>query len=136
MTLKDLEKQRFGKAMEKARAETIAYFKKERRLNDPVAERKRVVIFLMTAVVVVANALASSVSYLAGGTVALLVLGLFCASMSAVIAYRLTSDWEMRGKFTKFYQDGGIGPSLHFLAMSRQSSFCTGYWDNGRHSRC
>jgi len=102
VTLKDLEKQRFGKAMEKARAETIAYFKKERRLNDPVAERKRVVIFLMTAVVVVANALASSVSYLAGGTVALLVLGLFCASMSAVIAYRLTSDWEMRGKFTKF----------------------------------
>lgn len=102
VTLKDLEKQKFGQAMEKAKVQTMSYFKKERRLNDPVAERKRVIIFLMAAVVVVANALAASISYLAGGTVALLVLGLFCSVMSSVIAYRLTSDWEMRGKFTKF----------------------------------
>ncbi|MDY0289766.1 MAG: DUF2207 domain-containing protein [Sphaerochaeta sp.] len=102
VTLKDLEKQKFGQAMEKARAETVEYFKKERRLNDPVAERKRVTIFLMAAGVVVANALAASINYLAEGTVALLVLGLFCSVISAVIAYRLTTDWEMRGKFTKF----------------------------------
>ena len=102
VTLKDLEKGKFGQAMEKARAETIAYFKKERRLNDPVAERKRIIIFLMAAFVVVANALACSISYLAGGTVALLVLGIFCASMSGILAFRLTSDWEMRGKFSKF----------------------------------
>lgn len=102
VTLKDLEKQKFGQAMEKARAETLEYFKKERRLNDAAAERKRVTIFLMAAAVVVANALAASINYLAGGTVALLVLGLFCSVISSVIAYKLTSDWEMRGKFTKF----------------------------------
>jgi len=102
VTLKDLEKQKFGQAMEKAKGQTLGYFKGERRLSDPVAERKRVVIFLMAAAVVVANALAASISYLAGGTVALLVVGFFCTVMSGVIAYRLTSNWEMRGKFTKF----------------------------------
>ncbi len=101
VTLKDLEKQKFGKAMDKAKMETLSYFKKERRLNDPVAEKKRVIIFLMAAVVVVANAIASSISYLAEGTVALLALGLFCTIMSSVMAYRLTSDWEMRGSFSK-----------------------------------
>ncbi len=102
VTLKDLENEKFGKAMEKARTETMAYFKKERRLNDPVAERKRVIIFLMAALIVVANAVAASISYLAEGTVALLVVGFFSMVMSALIAYRLTSNWEMRGKFSKF----------------------------------
>ncbi|HKL58876.1 MAG TPA: DUF2207 domain-containing protein [Sphaerochaeta sp.] len=102
VTLKDLEKQKFGQAMEKARAQTQSYFKGERRLNDPAAEKKRVIIFLMAAAIVVANALAASISYLAGGTVALLVVGVFCMVMSGLIAYRLTSNWEMRGKFSKF----------------------------------
>ncbi|MGB4407107.1 MAG: DUF2207 domain-containing protein [Sphaerochaeta sp.] len=102
VTLKDLEKQKFGQAMEKAKGQTLSYFKKERRLNDPVAERKRVIIFLMAAAIVVINAIAASFSYLAGGTVALLVVGFFSSVMSGVIAYRLTSNWEMRGTFTKF----------------------------------
>ena len=101
VTLKDLEKEKFGQAMQKARTQTQDYFKGERRLNDPVAERKRVVIFLMAAAVVVINAIASSISYLAEGTVALLVLGLFCAVMSGVIASKLTSNWEMRKKASK-----------------------------------
>ncbi len=102
VTLKDLEKEKFGQAMEKAKMQTQSYFKGERRLNDPTAERKRVIIFLMAAAIVVANALAASISYLAGGTVALLVVGFFCVVISALIAYRLTSNWEMRGKFSKF----------------------------------
>ncbi len=102
VTLKDLEKQKFGQAMDKAKMQTQSYFKGERRLNDPAAEKKRVIIFLMAALVVVINALAASISYLAEGTVALLVVGLFCMVISALIAYRLTSNWEMRGKFTKF----------------------------------
>ncbi len=101
VTLKDLEKQKFGQAMEKAKVQTLSYFKNERRLNDPIAERKRVGIFLMTAAIVVVNAIAASISYLAGGTVALLVVGLFSTVMSGFIAYRLTSNWEMRGNFTK-----------------------------------
>ncbi len=102
VTLKDLEKQKFGQAMDKAKMQTRSYFKGERRLNDPAAEKKRVVIFLMAALVVVTNALAASISYLAEGTVALLVVGFFCMVISALGAYRLTSNWEMRGKFTKF----------------------------------
>jgi len=102
VTLKDLEKQKFGQAMEKARGETLEYFKGERRLNDPKAEKKRVIIFLMAAAIVVANALAGSISYLAEGTIALLVVGLFSSVMSGFLAYRLTSNWEMRGAFTKF----------------------------------
>ena len=101
VTLKDLEKQKFGQAMDKAKMETLSYFKKERRLNDPVAERKRVVIFLMAAAIVVINAIAASISYLAEGTVALLVVGVFSMVMSSVIAYRLTSNWEMRGAVSK-----------------------------------
>jgi len=102
VTLKDLEKQKFGKAMEKAKVQTLSYFKKERRLNDPVAEKKRVIIFLMAALIVVANALASSISYLAEGTIALLVVGFFSTVMSGFLAHRLTSNWEMRGSFSKF----------------------------------
>ncbi|NBK21477.1 MAG: DUF2207 domain-containing protein [Spirochaetia bacterium] len=108
VTLKDLEKQKFGQAMEKAKAQTLEYFKGERRLSDPMAEKKRVIIFLMAAAVVVANALAASISYLAGGTVALLVVGLFSTVMSGIIAYRLTSNWEMRGKFSKFIKMGAF----------------------------
>lgn len=102
VTLKQLETEKFAQAMQKAKTQTQAYFKGERRLNDPVAERKRVALFLMAAAMVVANAIASSISYLAGGTVALLVVGAFSMAMSAIIAYRLTTNWEMRGPFSKF----------------------------------
>ena len=101
VTLKQLETEKFSAAMMKAKTSVHAYFKGERKLKDTLAEKKRVVIFLLMAVLIVGSALASTISYLAGGTVVLLLLGFFCALISGLVAFRLTSTWEMRSVFSK-----------------------------------
>lgn len=98
VTLKDLEKEEFSQAMQRARSETLAYFKKERKLNDSVAERKRIQVFLLSIASLTALAIASSISYIDETTVVLFVLGVFSMLFSSLFTRRLTSNWEMRSR--------------------------------------
>lgn len=101
VTLKDLEKGKFGLAMQKAKASVQSYFKGNRKLKESTAERKRVAIFLLAAVVVVFNGVASTINYLAEATVVFFGVGLVSTIMGSIIAARLTATWEMKGTFTK-----------------------------------
>ena len=101
VTLKQLETEKFSEAMQRAKSSVHAYFKGDRKLKDGTAEKKRVVIFLLMALLIVFSALSSTISYLAEGTAILLALGFFCALVSGLVSYRLTSTWELRGAFSK-----------------------------------
>lgn len=106
VTLKQLEKGKFAEALMKAKTDVHAYFKGERRLNDSTAEKKRVIAMLYGALVVVLNAIASTITYISAETVPFLVIGFFSMGIALLSASRLSSTWVMSSpakKTIKFF---------------------------------
>ncbi|ADY14711.1 DUF2207 domain-containing protein [Sphaerochaeta globosa] len=101
VTLKQLESGKFAEALMKAKIDVHAYFKGERRLNDSTAEKKRVLALLYAALVVVLNAIASTITYLSAETVPFLVIGFFSMGIGLVTASRLSATWVMSSSVKK-----------------------------------
>lgn len=95
VTLKQLESGKFAEALMKAKTAVHAYFKGERRLTDSTAEKKRVIAMLYGALVVVLNAIASTIAYISAETVPFLVIGFLSLGIALVTASRLSSTWVM-----------------------------------------
>jgi uncharacterized membrane protein YgcG len=109
VTLKELETNTFASAMERAKSGVLSYFKGERKLKDSKAESKRIIVVLFAALVVVGNALASTVMYLAEGTVTLMAFGGFVALAGGFIAWNLTRRWELLRKGQQIFKVFSFG---------------------------
>ena len=95
VTLKELETNKFASAMQRTKSGVHSYFKGERKLKDSTSESKRIIVVLFAALVVAGNAIASTIMYLAEGTLTLLVFGAFIAMASGFITWNMMRKWEI-----------------------------------------
>jgi hypothetical protein len=117
VTLKQLEKGTFAEAMTKVKDLVRAYFKGERRLTDPVAERKRTFALLYGAVSAIVLAVASTIVEAEGELVLLAGIGLFSFGVALLFAHRITQTWLVGSKFKRFIKYVAIGILLVFLLV-------------------
>jgi uncharacterized membrane protein YgcG len=108
VTLKQLETNTFAAAMQKTKTGVHSYFKGDRKLKDSKAESKKILLVLFVAFVVVGNAIASTIMYLAEGTVILLAIGLFVAIFSGIITWNITRRWEFLKRGTRLFKMFGF----------------------------
>ena len=93
VTLKQLEKGSFASAMTKVKGMVQDYYKGERRLTDPTAERKRTFALLYGATSAILLAVSSSIFGGEGELVLLLLIGLFSFAVALLLAHRLSQAW-------------------------------------------
>ncbi|MCK9547332.1 MAG: DUF2207 domain-containing protein [Sphaerochaeta sp.] len=117
VTLKQLEKGTFAEAMTKVKDLVRAYFKGERRLTDPVAERKRTFALLYGAISAIVLAVASTIVEAEGELVLLAGIGLFSFGVALLFAHRITQTWLVGSKFKRFIKYVAIGILLVFLLV-------------------
>ncbi len=101
VTLTQLEKGSFAASMAKVKELVRAYFKGERRLNDPTAEKMRTFALLYGAVSAILLAVASSLVDGEGELVLLSGLGLFSFAMGLLVSYRLGQTWLVGSQFKR-----------------------------------
>jgi uncharacterized membrane protein YgcG len=109
VSLDQMETNKFAAAMEKSKSSVRSYFKGERRLKDQAAEKKRIVIVLFAALAVVADALASTVMYVAEETLVLLAIGGMVAIVGGSMSWNIVRRWEISTGFAKISRFGVLG---------------------------
>ena len=116
--MKDLNTEGFARAVERAKSDTLSYFTKARSLVDQKAERKKLLVFLLTVVPLLFSAFASTWDYLAGITVAVLGLGIADCVITTAIFSHLMSHWEMKKSTSRFFSFFAMGIiNLVFVAI-------------------
>ncbi len=98
MTLSQLEKGNFAASMTKVKELVRAFFKGERGLSDPIAEKKRTFALLYGAASAILLALSSSIVDGEGELVLLAGLGLFSFAMALLVSHRLSQTWLVGSK--------------------------------------
>lgn len=115
VTLTQLEKGSFSASMTKVKEVVRAYFKGERRLSDPVAERKRTFALLYGAVSAILPAVASSLVDGEGELVLLAALGLFSFAIGLLVSYRLGQIWLVGSRLKRIVKYVAVTVLLVFL---------------------
>lgn len=98
VTLSQLEKGNFAASMTKVKELVRAFFKGERGLSDPIAEKKRTFALLYGAASAILLALSSSIVDGEGELVLLAGLGLFSFAMALLVSHRLSQTWLVGSK--------------------------------------